>query len=119
MMAFWLTSLALAITYLGCVAFFEAGERRGRLHEVLTLSPSGTWLRRWAWAALIIALFLFAQPQGWERGVPIWLGALSVAGGISLLISALLPRWHIWTGAGAGLLASIAAAGALITGLVP
>ncbi|MEM6914571.1 MAG: DUF3325 family protein, partial [Pseudomonadota bacterium] len=105
------------IMYLGCVAFFESGERRGRVHDVLNITPSPTWLRRSGWAALLFSLVLFAQPQGWERGIPIWLGALSMAGGTSLLVSALLPRWHLWTGAGAGVVASMAILGALITGI--
>ena len=67
-------------------------------------------MRAASWALALVSLVLLAQPQGWERGVPIWLGLFTLAGIASLLVAALVPHRHVTTAAGS-------AAGAAIAGL--
>lgn len=111
------TGLASALAYLACSLFYQAGERRTALGPLKTSPKARNAARAVGWAALLIALWLFALPQGWERGVTIWIGVTVAAGGISLLVSALMPRWHLAsTGVAGGcallLLLSIAVKGA-------
>ena len=98
------TGLASALAYVACALFYQAGERRTALDRLKASPKARKAVRAVGWAALLIALWLFTLPQGWERGVTIWIGAtvaaggislLIAAGGISLLISALMPRWHL------------------------
>ena len=89
------TGLASALAYVACALFYQAGERRTALDRLKASPKARKAVRAVGWAALLIALWLFALPQGWERGVTIWIGATVAAGGISLLISALMPRWHL------------------------
>ena len=89
------TGLASALAYVGCALFYQAGERRTALSALKSSPKARKAARAAGWAALLIALWLFALPQGWERGVTIWIGATIAAGGISLLVSALMPRWHL------------------------
>lgn len=96
------TGLSACLAYMACASFYQAGERRSQV-ALLKASPA---VRRGvyagAWILLLVALWLLATPQGWERGVPIWLGVLTGAGALSLFIAALRPTWHV---------ASIAVAG--------
>ena len=89
------TGMAGALAYVACSLFYQASERRTGLARLRASSKARTAARAAGWAMLLIALWLFAQPQGWERGVTIWIGATIAAGGISLLVSALMPRWHL------------------------
>ena len=96
------TGLSACLAYMACAGFYQAGERRS---HVAFLNANATVRRvvyAGAWGLLLIALWLLALPQGWERGVPIWLGVLIGAGALSLFIAALRPAWHV---------ASIAVAG--------
>lgn len=88
------TSLAIILAYLACALFYQASERRAAIAALKTSQRARTGARAAGWAALLIAFWLFALPQGWERGAPIWIGTVSAAGGVSLLISALRPNWH-------------------------
>ena len=96
------TGLAGALVYLACALFYQAGKRRTELTALKSSEKARAGVRTAGWAALLAALWLFALPQGWERGVAIWIGAITAAGGISLLVSALLPRWHLPSMAFAG-----------------
>lgn len=106
-----LVTLATCLLYLACFGFYHAGERRTAFDWLKTSEPARRWLRLGAWALAVVALFLLAQVQGWERGIPIWLGLLTLTGVASLLVSALVPRRHKLTAAGS-------AAGGLIAGVV-
>ena len=90
-----ITGLAGALAYLACALFYQAGERRTALAQLKSSPQARKAARAAGWAALLVALWLFALPQGWERGAPIWIGAVIAAGGTSLLVSALMPRWHL------------------------
>lgn len=110
--------VAVALLLVACVGFYHA--RASRTHfDALRRSARRRVLLRWfCWSLLALSAWLLALPQGWERGVPAWLGSLSAAGVASLLIVALAPRWH----APAGLVAlgvALLAAAVMMTGSAP
>jgi len=110
------TGLGGVLAYMACALFYQAGERRTAVVVLNSSQQARAAARAAAWAALLAALWLFAQPHGWERGVAIWIGAVSAAGILSMLISALRPGWHVASGAAAGAGAIVLAAAATATG---
>ena len=94
-------ALAMFLLYLACVGFYQAGAKRTSLERLKTSAAARRSVRLASWGVALVALVLLAQPQGWERGVPIWLGLFTLAGVVSLLVSALAPRGHLVTAAGA------------------
>jgi hypothetical protein len=109
---------ATALLLAACVGFYHAGSARTRV-GALRRSAGRRLALRWAcWALLAASAWLFALPQGWERGIPAWLGALSLAGVVSLLLVTLAPRWHAATGVGA-LAVGVFAAATALAGPVP
>ena len=85
---------AVGLAYLACVLFFQAGERRTQLAGIKASSNVKSSVRIGAWLLLLLALSLLSLSKGLELGITIWLGVVSCAGGTSLLVSALAPRWH-------------------------
>ena len=85
---------AVGMAYLACVLFFQAGELRTQLAGIKASSNLQSSVRIGAWLLLLLALLLLCLSKGVELGITIWLGVVSCAGGISLLVSALTPRWH-------------------------
>ena len=105
-----LVTFATCLLYLACFAFYHAGERRTAFARLKESASSRRRLRLGGWALAIVALFLLAQVQGWERGIPVWLGLFTLTGVASLLVSAFLPRHHMLTATGS-------AAGGLVAGM--
>ncbi|MEM8862597.1 MAG: hypothetical protein AAGD96_30170 [Chloroflexota bacterium] len=65
-------------------------------------------LKTGAWLFASGSLYFLSQVQGWERGVPIWLGLFTAFGIASLLAAALAPDryWMTAVGASIGLVLS-------------
>lgn len=114
MMTLLTTTVALifCIQYVACVALFQANERRTAVELFEKSVRLRTALKMSAWCLLIISTFLCASLQGWERGVPLWLCMIAVAGFISLYVSAYKPMHHVKSGIAA--LAASALLGASI-----
>lgn len=94
-MSVWLTALGVLLSYVGCVLLFQGGERRAR-HRAVRVPKA--WMARSkaaGWALVLIALVPLSIPRGLEIGVTVWLSILALAGVASLLVSALVPRWHL------------------------
>ena len=94
------TGLGVLLSYLACAGLFQANSRRTTIQSFRF--PDGDWpvLNRRlvlsaSWALIIVSLLLFSAPQGFERGVPIWLGVLGLAGFITLFIAAIKPSLHM------------------------
>ena len=96
------TALSACMLYAACAGFYQAGAQRTSLARLKTEVRLRRLVFAGSWVLALIALVLAAAPQGWERGVPIWLGLLTAAGAASLLIAALYPRWHLPSGVAAG-----------------
>ncbi|MEM7663464.1 MAG: DUF3325 family protein [Pseudomonadota bacterium] len=89
-----LTFLAVCLLYVAVFAFHQAGERR-TVFAGLKSSPTKRSAVRWfGWGLAVIALIVLAQPQGLERGIPIWLAAFMLAAFACLLTGSLLPDFH-------------------------
>lgn len=72
--------MILSALYMGVYAAFKA--RKRRIYAALAISLFGLTL----W--LIIGLL------GITRAIPIWIGVLTVAGLLNIVIAARLPRYH-------------------------
>jgi hypothetical protein len=86
--------VASMLLLVACIGFYHARSARTRFDALRQSARRRISLRWICWALLVLSAWLFALPQGWERGVPIWLGTLSLAGIVSLLLVTLAPRWH-------------------------
>lgn len=105
---------ALLLAFAGAALLYQADARRTRLAR---LRASRRWrdgVRALAAVSLVAALFLAAVPQGFERGVPIFLGLLTVGVVGTLLLAALRPGWHPPAGGAALVLGSALAMGAAL-----
>lgn len=91
--AFALAGLCCA--YASCVLLFQSGERRAK-HPAVTVSSQNAVPARWVgWAMLPLSWACFIAASGIEVGSAIWLGVLALAGIVSLLITAALPKLHM------------------------
>lgn len=106
--------LGTSLLYLACVLFYHAHERRTAMAAVRSSSQAQVRVTLAGWGLAAASLFLFSMPQGWERGVPLWLGVFTLAGAASLLIAALAPKRHVATGVAAMVVAVLSAIVSLI-----
>jgi len=114
-----LTAVALFLLYLACVGFHQSSAQRAQARWLKASARGRLGVRIAAWASTGLALWLLAQPQGLERGVPIWLGLFMACGFVSLLTGALAPNRLIPSAAGALTLAltlAMVAGGAALAG---
>ena len=107
-------ALALSLLYLACAMFYQAHEKRTAVAAIRMSSRLQGRVTIAGWGLAVASLFLFAMPQGWERGVPLWFGAFTLAGTASLLIAALAPTRHVATGVASFIIAVLCAAALLI-----
>lgn len=107
------TSLGVCLLYLASVGLFHAHPRRARIRSL----NASALLRRFvfvgAWVLAGVALILIAEPQGWERGIPIWIGLFGLAGFVSIFLDAVAPMLQLRLAVLAAL-ASLALAGAML-----
>ncbi len=101
------TAFAASLLMLAVAIWIEAHERRAVFADMKASARNRNLAKGAGWALALIALVLMAQPQGWERGIPIWLGAATAAGIVGLLIDARFPGRHVEYGVGAAALAGL------------
>lgn len=97
-------ALVFFLQYGVCVAFYHANERRTMVKLVTKSIRTRVMLKISAWCLLILSMFLCASLQGWERGIPVWLCMIAVAGFASLYVSAYKSLFHIKSGLAAAVL---------------
>lgn len=98
---------SIMLIFSSCVLLLQADAHRGR---VLTLrrSKNKRYLARLIAVFILIAcLTMISALNGWELGIPIWLGLLSVASVASLFLNAQAPVWHAPTGGLAGVFGAL------------
>lgn len=89
-------TVAIALLVVAAALLLEADRKRA----AWPLFQSSAAMRRsarWGGGALAAAsLWLSAYPQGWERGIAVWLGLVTLAGVGVLLWSSWKPgrHWH-------------------------
>ena len=93
-----ITALAACLLFIASASWIEANEKRAALASVKALPHFRYIARAGGWLFAILALIMLAQPQGWERGIPIWFGWLSLTSFISLMTTALFPGRHLIIG---------------------
>lgn len=85
-------ALAAGLLLTASVLWIEAHERRAVLAAARRSSRVRLGLKLGGWVLALLALVAAAQPQGLERGAPIWLGWFMTAGVAALLVMAFSPR---------------------------
>ncbi|MEM1391025.1 MAG: hypothetical protein AAGG45_08070, partial [Pseudomonadota bacterium] len=108
-MSAWIIALGIMLTYAGCVLLFQSGQRRARHPAVKVTKEQMKITKPVGWVLIIGALIPLCIPQGVERGIAFWFGAVAAAGSLSLLVSALTPKLHL---SSIGIIALISAASA-------
>lgn len=71
-------------------------------------------MRAGAILVFVATLIMTATLQGWELGVPVWLGIFSFAFVAGLFLGAQKPNWHANAAMAAGALGVLLGIGALI-----
>lgn len=94
------TLICILTAYLACGLFYQAKAKRSTLtslvsEEVINSSLFSWGLRSLGILLLLASIFLATQPQGFERGVTIWLGIVSACGFLGLFIAAWNRTWHL------------------------
>ncbi|MEM9256698.1 MAG: hypothetical protein AAGA91_14725 [Pseudomonadota bacterium] len=89
--------LSFNMTYMACAVLYHCGRRRSALPAMRRMGWARAVGYTLSWVLMAWALQVTATPQGWERGVPIWLGILTLAGMCSLILATLVPRAHLWS----------------------
>ena len=107
-------SLATALLYLSCVSFYHANKKHSTVHWIKNSPTYRRIGKLFAWCLLITSLLISASAMGWEQGIPVWLGLLTVAGIGSLLASALTPGYHITSGGLSAVIALTLAVGLMV-----
>lgn len=102
------------LLFAGCALLYQADERRSAFANVRASQPLRLGMRTGAVVVFVVTLMMTATLQGWELGVPVWLGIFSFAFVAGLFLSAQKPDWHAKAAMASGALGVLFAAGALI-----
>ena len=98
---------SIFLLYLACALLYQAGVRRTTIAMAKNSGPVRLLFRLVAIALFAGSLWLASVPQGWERGIAVWLGLVSLAALASLLVAGLRPQRHAASAVGACLIAAI------------
>lgn len=90
-----LAFVGAGIAYVGCALLFQSGERRVRHPAVVVPKPMMDRTRYVGWAMLPASWACFFAEDGLEIGTAIWLGVLALAGIVSLIVTAIVPKFHM------------------------
>ena len=93
---------------------YQADERRSDFAYVRASRSFRLGMRSAAMAIFVAALTMIATLQGWELGIPVWLGTFSFAFVAGLFLSAQKPDWHAKAAMAAGGLGLCLGLGALL-----
>ncbi|MEL7103801.1 MAG: DUF3325 family protein [Pseudomonadota bacterium] len=85
---------SLCLLYVACALLYQADERRAAFAQIKESKSMRYGLRSVAAILFLVSLMSMAPLQGWLRGVPIWLGMLSLAFVLGLFVAAQRPGWH-------------------------
>ena len=107
------SAAALALVLAGSGALVQADLGRTTLVALRRSAAARRTTKAAGYGLLALALALACQPQGAERGVPVFLGLLAASMVAALLVHALAPRWHAPLAGGAAGLGTVLAIGAL------
>lgn len=101
------------LLFAACALFYQADKKRSAVAELRASPQLRTGVRAGATLISALTLIMIASLQGWELGVPVWLGLFSFVFVAGLFLSAQKPDWHPKSAALAGGLGVISGAAAL------
>ncbi|MEL6411660.1 MAG: hypothetical protein AAFQ38_14785 [Pseudomonadota bacterium] len=105
---------ATCLLFAACALLYQADDRRSAFAGVRGSQPARFGMRASAIALFALTLMMLAPLQGWERGIPLWLGLLSLVFVAGLFLAAQKPAWHAKLAIGLGIIGVLAAIGALL-----
>ena len=77
-----------------CAMLYQADEKRASFAIIRQSIRIRNYMRSTAGILLVTTLVLLAGIQGWERGIPVWLGIFSAVFVGGLFLAAQRPDWH-------------------------
>ncbi len=108
-------SSIVCLIFSGCALLYQADERRSAFANVRASKPTRLGMRAVALIVFLLTLTMTASLQGWELGVPVWLGIFSCAFVAGLFLSAQKPDWHAKVAMVAGALGVLLGIGAVLS----
>lgn len=110
-----LTVLSSAcLLFSGCALLYQADGRRSAFATVRNSHPVRLGMRVAALIVFAVTLVMTATLQGWELGIPVWLGIFSFAFVAGLFLSAQKPDWHATTAMTIGVVGVVFGLGAFV-----
>lgn len=103
---------SICLLYVACAILYQADDRRAAFPAVQVSRPLRYGLRGVSMGLWLLTLCMLAPLQGWERGVTLWFGLVSLVFVAGLFLAAQKPDWHApaaFTLGGIGLLAGLGA----------
>ena len=114
-----LTTIAIILMlYAASALLYQADKRRAEIALLKTSPRHRTGARLLACTILVLTLWAASLPQGWERGIPIWLGLFFAAFVTSLFVSAQFKKAHLATLLATGSLGLVVAVIGLAGGII-
>ncbi|MEO0450700.1 MAG: DUF3325 family protein [Pseudomonadota bacterium] len=102
------------LLFSGCALLYQADERRSAYANVRDSRSLRMGMRISAIVVFVATLMMTATLQGWELGVPVWLGIFSFAFVAGLFLSAQKPDWHPKAAMAFGVIGLVLGLGALV-----
>lgn len=110
-----LTVLSSAcLLFAGCALLYQADERRSVFASIRASRNTRMGMRVAAALVFVATLMMTATLQGWELGIPVWLGIFSFAFVAGLFLSAQKPDLHAKAAMATGALGVLLGIGAFL-----
>lgn len=103
------------LLFAGCALLYQADARRSAFANVRASGSVRLGMRVTALLVFVLTLTMTASLQGWELGIPVWLGIFSFAFVAGLFLSAQKPDWHARVAMVAGALGVVLGIGAVLS----
>ena len=82
------------LLFAACVMLYQADTQRSTVACLRRSLQARQAMRAAAVFLCAMTLILVSRLQGWERGIPLWLGLFSVVFVAGLFLAAQKPGWH-------------------------
>lgn len=104
----------LCLLFAACALLYQADDRRSTFSGVRASQQVRYGLRGAALVLFAMTLWMLAALRGWEIGIPLWLGFLSLVFVAGLFLAAQRPSWHAAAGLTLGVIGAVSGVGALL-----
>ena len=103
------------LMFAACALLYQADARRSAVAGVRGSQQMRYGMRTASVSLLVLTLFMVAALQGWELGIPVWLGLFSFAFVAGLYLSSQKPEWHLPSALAAAGIGGVLGIGALLS----